>query len=83
MRSRDRLIIQTSLRIQMTDLQIAKTNYELAIQIFANNPTDENARFYKLQQTIYDHVNYGKMTLAKANKTEKQYYRTDTFYTVA
>ncbi len=68
---------------QMSDLQKAKTNYELAIQIFANNPTDENARFYKLQQTIYEHVNYGKMTLAKANKTEKKYYRTDTFYTVA
>ena len=65
----------------MTDLQKAKTNYELAIQIFANNPTDENANFYRLQQKIYDHVNYGKMTLAKANKTEKQYYRTDTFHT--
>ena len=46
----------------MTDLEKARTNYELAIQIFANNPTDENAKFYKLQQKIYDHVHYGKMT---------------------
>ncbi len=66
----------------MTDLEIAKTNYELAIQIFANNPTDENADFYRLQQKIYDHVNYGKMSLSKANKTEKQYYQTDNFNNV-
>ena len=59
----------------MTDLQKAKTNYELAIQIFANNPTDENAKFYRLQQTIYDHVRYGKMSIAKANKTEKLIYK--------
>ena len=66
----------------MTDLEKAKTNYELAIQIFANNPTDENADFYRLQQKIYDHVNYGKMSLSKANKTEKQYYQTDNFNNV-
>lgn len=66
----------------MSDLEIAKTNYELAIQIFANNPTDENANFYRLQQKIYDHVNYGKMSLAKANKTEKQYYQMDNFNNV-
>jgi hypothetical protein len=66
----------------MSDLEKAKTNYELAIQIFANNPTDENANFYRLQQKIYDHVNYGKMTLDKANKTEKQYYQADNFNNV-
>ena len=66
----------------MSDLQKAKTNYELAIQIFANNPTDENANFYRLQQKIYNHVNYGKMSLAEANKTEKQYYRMDNFNNV-
>ena len=66
----------------MTDLQKAKTNYELAIQIFANNPTDENAAFYKLQQKIYDHVRYGKLTLAQANTSEKcHYYETDFFHT--
>ena len=66
----------------MTDLQKAKTNYESAIQIFANNPTDENAAFYKLQQKIYDHVRYGKLTLAQANTSDKcHYYETDTFYT--
>ena len=66
----------------MTDLQKARTNYELAIQIFANNPTDENAKFYKLQQKIYDHVNYGKMTLAKANTTERcHFYETDFYHT--
>ena len=66
----------------MSDLEIAKTNYELAIQIFANNPTNESRKFYKLQQTIYDHVYYGKMSLSKANKTEKQYYQTDNFNNV-
>ena len=66
----------------MTDLEKAKTNYELAIQIFANNPTDENAKFYKLQQKIYDHVRYGKMTLAEANTTERcHFYETDFFHT--
>ena len=61
----------------MTDLQKAKTNYELAIQIFANNPTDENSEFYHKQQRIYHHVNYGKMTLAEASTTEKcPYYVT-------
>ena len=66
----------------MSDLEIAKTNYELAIQIFANNPTNESRKFYKLQQSIYDHVYYGKMSLSKANKTEKQYYQTDNFNNV-
>ena len=62
----------------MTDLEKAKTNYELAIQIFANNPTDENANFYRLQQKIYAHVNYGRMSLAKANTTEKcHFYKSD------
>ena len=66
----------------MTDLEKARTNYELAIQIFANNPTDENAKFYKLQQKIYDHVHYGKMTLAKANTTERcHFYETDFYHT--
>lgn len=67
----------------MTDLQKAQTNYELAIQIFANNPTKENSKFYRLQQKIYYHVHYGKMTLAKANKTERchWHYETDTFHT--
>ena len=62
----------------MNDLQKAKTNYELAIQIFANNPTVENSNFYHLQQRIYHHVSYGKMTLAKANTTEKcQFFESD------
>ena len=62
----------------MSDLEKDKTNYELAIQIFANNPTDENANFYRLQQKIYDHVNYGKMSLAEANTTEKcHFYKSD------
>ena len=62
----------------MTDLKKAQTNYELAIQIFSNNPTDENADFYRLQQRIYDHVRYGKKTLAQANTTENcHYYVTD------
>ena len=62
----------------MSDLEKAKTNYELAIQIFANNPNDENANFYRLQQKIYDHVNYGKMSLAEANTTEKcHFYKSD------
>ena len=55
----------------MTDLQIAKTNYELAIQKFSNNPTADNANFYRLQQRIYDHVRYGKKTLAQANNIEQ------------
>ena len=55
----------------MTDLQKAQTNYELAIQIFANNPTDENSKFYRKQQRIYDHISYGKMTLAEANTKEE------------
>ena len=58
----------------MTDLQKAQTNYELAIQIFANNPTDENSKFYRKQQRIYDHVRYGKMTLTEASTTEKYPY---------
>ena len=66
----------------MTDLEIAKTNYELAVQIFANNPTTESRKFYKLQQIIYDHVYYGKMSLLEANKTEEQYYQTDNFNNV-
>ena len=61
----------------MTDLQKAQKNYELAIQIFANNPTDANAKFYRKQRHIYDHVRYGKMTLAEANTTTKcPYYPT-------
>ena len=55
----------------MTDLQKAQTNYELAIQIFANNPTDENSKFYHKQQRIYHHISYGKMTLAEANTKEE------------
>tara|TARA_B100001093_G_scaffold450561_1_gene457440 strand:- start:1042 stop:1260 length:219 start_codon:yes stop_codon:yes gene_type:complete len=55
----------------VSDLQKAKTNSELAIQILANNPTKENADFSRLQKRIYDHVNYGKMTLFEANKKEK------------
>ena len=36
----------------------------------------------RLQQKIYDHVHYGKMTLAKANKTERcHFYETDFFHT--
>ena len=66
----------------MTDLEIAKTNYELAVQIFANNPTSENCKFYHLQQDIFDHVYYGKMSLKEANKTEKRYYQTDNFNNV-
>lgn len=58
----------------MTDLQKAQTNYELAIQIFANNPIAINSKFYHKQQRIYDHVRYGKMTLAEANTTEKLPY---------
>ena len=66
----------------MTDLEIAKTNYELAVQIFANNPTAENSKFYHLQQDIYYHVYYGKMSLEKANKAKKRYYQTDNFNNV-
>ena len=56
----------------MNDLQKAKTNYELAIQILSNNPTKGNASFMRLQQKIYDHVKYGKLTLLEANKKEHQ-----------
>ena len=57
----------------MTDLQTAQTNYETAIQTFANNPTDDNANAYRLQQRIYDHVRYGNKTLVEANKIESNY----------
>ena len=67
----------------MTDLQKAQTNYELAIQILANNPIDENFEFVKLQQRIYDHVRYGKMTLAKANTTEKCHFAKTDFQPTA
>ena len=61
----------------MTDLQKAQTNYELAIQIWANNPTIENSKFKRKQQEIYHHVHYGKMTLTEATTTEKcPYYET-------
>ena len=56
----------------MNDFQKAKTNYELAIQIISNNPTNGNASFMSLQHKIYDHIKYGKLTLLEANKKEHQ-----------